>query len=512
MPAGSKAVLIRRISVQLLGSQALFQVGQLGRADAVLAGDGAAELDGGAEDVGESALGPGDPLGVRSGFQHAGRMQVAVAGMAERRHGDPVPRGDLVDARDHLGQPRPGHAGVLENRQRAQPGQRGQGTAPGGQQRFGLGDVTGGLDVDGAGARAGGSDPLEAACHGRLVAVVAEQQQGTGVGMQPQVRVLLDRVHAAAVEELQRRRDDAGAEDAGDRVAGLGQRVEVGQPGAAGRWLGEKRHRHLGDHAEGALGPGDQPGQVVAGDILPEPAAGPDDLAGRQGHRQPQHVVAGHAVLQPPQAAGAGGDVAADRGDGMAARIWRVEQAVGCRGVVERLRRDPGLGAGQHLLRRDLEHAAHPHGRQARCRRPAARCSRRGWSRRRAERPGCHARSPAAGSGPPARYPPARRRHPACRGTTVSHRARTRPARQLPAGDFPVRRWRAARSGPAGESGAYRACQAPTRMTSRVRGPCTPSTRLSSMSLVADGPLIQVSGQHAGAGTLVLPRAAESRH
>jgi AhpD family alkylhydroperoxidase len=34
-----------------------------------------------------------------------------------------------------------------------------------------------------------------------------------------------------------------------------------------------------------------------------------------------------------------------------------------------------------------------------------------------------------------------------------------------------------------------------TRITSRVRGPCTPWTRSSSMSLVADGPLIQVSGR-----------------
>ena len=32
---------------------------------------------------------------------------------------------------------------------------------------------------------------------------------------------------------------------------------------------------------------------------------------------------------------------------------------------------------------------------------------------------------------------------------------------------------------------------------STVRGPCTPSTRLSSMSLVALGPLIQVSGPSA---------------
>ena len=43
-------------------------------------------------------------------------------------------------------------------------------------------------------------------------------------------------------------------------------------------------------------------------------------------------------------------------------------------------------------------------------------------------------------------------------------------------------------------------CPSPTRTTCRVRGPWTPSTRSSSMSLVADGPLIQVSGR-AGSST-----------
>src|SRR5690606_39766618 len=37
--------------------------------------------------------------------------------------------------------------------------------------------------------------------------------------------------------------------------------------------------------------------------------------------------------------------------------------------------------------------------------------------------------------------------------------------------------------------------QRPTSTTSSRRGPCTPSTRSSSMSLVADGPEIQVSGR-----------------
>src|ERR1700750_1369643 len=37
------------------------------------------------------------------------------------------------------------------------------------------------------------------------------------------------------------------------------------------------------------------------------------------------------------------------------------------------------------------------------------------------------------------------------------------------------------------------------RRMCRLRGPCTPSTRISSMSLVADGPEIRVCGRAAGA-------------
>ena len=40
-----------------------------------------------------------------------------------------------------------------------------------------------------------------------------------------------------------------------------------------------------------------------------------------------------------------------------------------------------------------------------------------------------------------------------------------------------------------------RGARQPATMTCRRRGPCTPSTRSSSMSLVADGPLTQVVGR-----------------
>ena len=58
-----------------------------------------------------------------------------------------------------------------------------------------------------------------------------------------------------------------------------------------------------------------------------------------------------------------------------------------------------------------------------------------------------------------------------------------------------------------------------TRITSSVRGPCTPSTRDSSMSLVADGPLIQVSGwpergasRSIASGTSSTTWSARTRH
>jgi len=67
-----------------------------------------------------------------------------------------------------------------------------------------------------------GRDP-EAARLGRLIAVVAEQQQDAGAGMQAEMRILLDYVHAAAVVNSQRRRDHLHGEDAGNGAASLGQ-------------------------------------------------------------------------------------------------------------------------------------------------------------------------------------------------------------------------------------------------------------------------------------------------
>jgi MFS family permease len=72
----------------------------LEQADAVLTGDGAAELDRGVEEVLERGLG-GDPGGVVAGRGHQQGMQVAVADVGDRRDGHAVPGADRLDPRQH---------------------------------------------------------------------------------------------------------------------------------------------------------------------------------------------------------------------------------------------------------------------------------------------------------------------------------------------------------------------------------------------------------------------------
>lgn len=146
---------------------------------------------------------------------------------------------------------------------------------------------------------------------------------------------VLDGVDAAVVEELQGRRDQPVADDARDRPARVGQGVEVGDARSRDRRHGQQRHRDLGDHREGALGAGEQPGEVIARDVLPQSAAGADHLAGGQHRLEAQDVVARDAILEAAQPTRAHGDIPADRGDRAAARVGGVEQALQRCGVGE---------------------------------------------------------------------------------------------------------------------------------------------------------------------------------
>ena len=80
---------------------------------------------------------------------------------------------------------------------------------------------------------------------------------------------------------------------------------------------------------ERALGADHERGEVVAGRALGRAAAEAHDLAVGEHDRHAEHVVARDAVLDAADAAGVGGDVAADRRDPVARRVGRIPEPVG---------------------------------------------------------------------------------------------------------------------------------------------------------------------------------------
>ena len=132
---------------------------------------------------------------------------------------------------------------------------------------------------------------------------------------------------------------------ASSRVANVATRV------AGGRCFGISRRIDLGDDPERPLRADEQLGQRQPGDVLQPRPAEPDRRPVGEHDRQPEHVVGGDAVLHAAQAAGVGGDVAADRADLVRRGVGRVPEVVLGRrrlhlGVHQPRLHDRGAGRG----------------------------------------------------------------------------------------------------------------------------------------------------------------------
>jgi hypothetical protein len=86
------------------------------------------------------------------------------------------------------------------------------------------------------------------------------------------------------------------------------------------------------------------------------------DICGGQDRLEAHDVVAGHPVLQPPQAARAAADVAAERRGDLAAGVRRVEKAGGRRRLGQRPIADRRLAHRHQVLRVELEQPVHARG------------------------------------------------------------------------------------------------------------------------------------------------------
>ncbi|MQM40248.1 hypothetical protein KBTX_04295 [wastewater metagenome] len=262
--------------------------------------------------------------------------------MEDVDHAEPVLRGELADAPEHVGELVAGdgavHAVVIR---RDAPDGRERGLATGPEAGL-LGVVRGDLDARGAVLAHQCLDAFELVGNLGVGAVELADEDGGGPGVVAGVDEVLRRLDRRAVHHLQSARDHAGGDDRRDRVAAVLDVVERGHEHGFRRRLGQKLHGDLHDHREHALGTVHQRQQVIAGGVRGLRADGYQlAVDGHCGHLE--DVVHGQPVLQAVHAAGVLGDVAADGAGDLGGGIRCIVQPVGGGGLGDRKVAHAGL-------------------------------------------------------------------------------------------------------------------------------------------------------------------------
>ena len=282
-------------------------------------------------------------------------MQIAVAGVEYIGDAKPVPRRQGADLGQHFGQAaardRAVHAVIVGD-----PPDRRKRRLAAGPEEEPLGFVAAdpdGLRAVGAGERL---DLLDQVVDLDLRPIELDDQQRLGIERVASVGKLLGGVDRRAVHHLHAARDDAGADDRGDAIAGVCGRGKADQQ-CPRRWrLFEDAHGDLGDYPEQALGAGHHPHQIVALGIEML-AAEADDLAVHQHHFEAEQIVGGEPVFEAVHAARIFRDIAPDRAGDLARRVGRVIKPGTLDRMGDREIGHPGLDDDAAVVVVDIEDA-----------------------------------------------------------------------------------------------------------------------------------------------------------
>ncbi len=325
MPSGSKTALSALLPRELGVTQLEPEPRHLDRADAVLAGDRAAEREPQPDDVVERLPRPLEAVGVVV-REDDRRVQVAVAGMTADRHEHRAALADRLDAAHELGEAADGHADVLGEpppiASKAVLMTRAPASSPS-DSCASSATATSMAPADSS--RAAYLRRSSATWPGRSDCTSSTAAQSSGKPKSPNAWI---GSHARAVDDLEQAgavRVEAQRDDAGD---GGVEGVEDGERRQGGVGRRSEPHDGLGDDAERALRADEEAGEVVAGHPLGGAVAGAHDLPAGEHDLQRLDPVGGHAVLHAAQAARVGRDVAPDRARLPRRGVGPVEEAL----------------------------------------------------------------------------------------------------------------------------------------------------------------------------------------
>ena len=287
------------------------------------------------------------------------RVQVAVAGVEHVGDRQPVLRGELVDAGEHLGQPGARDHAVLDEvvgREAAHGGERGLAGLPEQCPLRLVAATRTSSEPHRPQIATTSSNWAAHSCSAPSSSTSSAAPRPTGYPAWAICSVAA--IVAASIISIAPGTMPA-CDDLGDRLARLST-CESKKATRVRDGLGQRHHPQpdLGRDAERALGADERAEQVVAGRVELRPTE-LDHLAVGQHDLQPDHVVGGEAVLEAVRAAGVLGDVAADRADDLAGRVGRVEEVGADRGRDGRVG-DARLDADPSVVEVDLEDPGEP--------------------------------------------------------------------------------------------------------------------------------------------------------
>ena len=278
-------------------------------ADAVLAGDRAAEAGGQVHDLAVGDL-RALLLFLILRVEDEQRVRVAVAGVGDDGDRHVAVGRDLLDAEHQIAELRQRNADVLEQQRTFLLHGRDRDPA-GRDEGFALLGVGGEVALGGCVAVADLFDDRRLRARVLAGFVGLDDEHALGLTVEAHLQLVLDSVDRGLVHEFEHR-GPHGLCDVEDGVRGVGELREHRDDGRRGQLGGDETQGHLGDHAQGPLRADEQLRQGQTSDVLEPgsaelhgPTVGEDD-----GHSE--DVVRGHAVLHAAQSAGVRGDVAAD--------------------------------------------------------------------------------------------------------------------------------------------------------------------------------------------------------
>jgi hypothetical protein len=326
-------------------------------ADAVLAGESAADLDAIADDFVGGGDGSLEMRGIAGIVKNDG-VEIAVAGMKDVADLESVGFSDFRNAAKGLRELGAWDDAVENVIAGSEPAKRAESVFATLPEELPLAGVACDANFAGAMSEADFVDGRGLRGNGFGEAFEFDEEDCGAIPGESGVDVVFNRAKSPAINHFAGRRGNGAGGDVGDGLRGVVNVVKDGEQGFHGLGLAGKFYGDFGDKGEGAFGADKQAAEIVTGSVAMA-AADADDFSARENEFEGDDVIGGDAAGESVRATGVFGDVAADGAGFLAGGIGGEIEAGVFDGASDIEIDDAGLDDGAPIIEIEGEDFVH---------------------------------------------------------------------------------------------------------------------------------------------------------